>query len=121
MCRSEISLKKLQASSRKAEEEMPTLMANLEHARQRFTDTSADLAAICSEAQMLRVSLGCLPHSGMETRHRMLFECFSIKEPDAFDAGLLQPLEIIIGKRWPTLFCKRVSAIQSSCMCLESQ
>jgi hypothetical protein len=87
----------LHVSARKAALELPRLKAGAQHVRQRLSHASEELTQTSSQLQTVHVALGCLPRAEKAIKHRMFYECFRLKDPETFDAGLLEAMDAILG------------------------
>ena len=90
------------ASASKAQAELPAARTSLHHALVRLQTVTAQRNELAAKTQAKAFGLGCLasarPGSPAPPAHRMLHECFQLRDPGAFDRSLLQALDVIMGE-----------------------
>ena len=108
LCRSQDLLKDYRTAAETAERELPAARAAFEGATSDLDRAKGQGEALASRLQGLQMSVGHLAAASSGSRpppHRMLHECFRIRDPRAFDGGLLPALDAIMGERACTCAC----------------
>ena len=99
--RSQDLVSQYRISAETAERELPAARAALDGAIHGLEHAKGQGRALAGKLQGLQMSLGHLAHAFMSSLppHRMLHECFSIRDPETFDRELLPALDVIMGER----------------------